>query len=60
MDAFRDTDIDSTSQERLLAGERCRSTASAGAIAAGQTLLYSPQRIEHLVRGTSAGSALRR
>lgn len=50
-DAFRDTAIDSPSQERLPAGERYTSTTSAGAIGVGRALDYSPQRIEHLVRG---------
>jgi len=50
-DSFRDRNIDTPSQERLPEGDRYTSRTSAGAVALGKALGYSPQRIEHLVRG---------
>ncbi|WP_421446696.1 LPD38 domain-containing protein, partial [Agrobacterium tumefaciens] len=50
-DSFRDRNIDTPSQERLPDGDRYTSRSSAGAVALGKALGYSPQRIEHLVRG---------
>lgn len=50
-DSFRDRNIDTPSQERLPEGDRYTSRTSAGAVALGKAFGYSPQRIEHLVRG---------
>ncbi|MDQ2140924.1 LPD38 domain-containing protein [Alcaligenaceae bacterium B3P038] len=50
-DSFRDRNIDTLSQERLPENDRYTSRTSAGAVALGKALGYSPQRIEHLVRG---------
>lgn len=50
-DSFRERDIDSVGQQRLPAGDRFTASTSAGAVALGQALGLSPQRLEHLVRG---------
>ncbi|TJZ69760.1 LPD38 domain-containing protein [Chitiniphilus eburneus] len=50
-DPFRDRAIDSPGQMRLPPEERYTARTSAGAVAAGQLLGASPQRIEHLMRG---------
>lgn len=48
---FQDRPIDSMGQERLPGADRYTARTSAGAIALGKALDYSPQRIEHMVRG---------
>nr|WP_281386130.1 LPD38 domain-containing protein [Silvimonas terrae] len=50
-DSFRDRAIDSPSQQKLPDADRYGPQTSAGAIALGRALNYSPQRIEHLVSG---------
>ncbi|HCP76806.1 MAG TPA: hypothetical protein DIU11_03480, partial [Pusillimonas sp.] len=50
-DDFRGVNIDSMGQMRLPAEDRYRASTSAGAVALGQALNMSPQRIEFLVRG---------
>lgn len=50
-DSFRGRAIDSMGQERLPAEERYTSGTAAPAVALGQLMGVSPQRIEHMVRG---------
>lgn len=48
---FQSRPIDSMGQERLPGADRYTARTSAGAVALGRALDYSPQRIEHMVRG---------
>ncbi|MDS1141698.1 LPD38 domain-containing protein [Pusillimonas sp. SM2304] len=50
-DDFRGVNIDSMSQMRLPAGDRHTARTSAGAVAVGQSLNISPQRLEFMLRG---------
>jgi len=50
-DMFRGRPIDSMGMERLLPQDRYDADTSAGAVALGQALNSSPQKIEHMVRG---------
>lgn len=50
-DMFRGRPIDSMGMERLLPQDRYDANTSAGAVALGQALNSSPQKIEHMVRG---------